>query len=304
MYLGEGGSFSYQFQAGNNEYPVDSGVATTTSDQTRLLGINFTPEDYYAKYAFASGVSWLTPINGLKFSLTGWLTKFSLKGSGEVLPGTVLGSYMNDLDIKDGGVEIETRSAQYTASVEFVKNNLTFIAEYSRNNYDFNSNGGLVEATRKASEYYLSQGELMKGGALGQAYKNARSNELETEGYYGMLNYRFTDWLEAGFYYSVYYADIDDKNGKNNKNNPVRSSAGYKDHDAWLKDACVSLKFDISENWVFKLEGHAMNGAAVLTKDINSEDIIITKGLDIIEDKKLDTDENWFLGAMKLTFSF
>jgi hypothetical protein len=77
----------------------------------------------------------------------------------------------------------------------------------------------------------------------------------------------------------VYYADKDDKNG----------SDFAVDHSAWLKDACLSVRFDLLDNWVLKLEGHQMNGTAVMMNDNNPDDR-----------KK----EDWTLFGAKATFSF
>jgi len=279
IYLGGAGSISYQLQGGNSEFPVDSGVATTTSDQTRLAYLDFEPEDYYPDYSAATGLVWTTPLDGLRFSLTGWLVSFTLKGTTQGLGDLKATPEMN------GQFEMETRSAEWTGSLEYAIGDLVISGEYSRNNYDFWAGGDVFEAMKSST---------------GQAYSptlNAIADgithvELETEGYYGSVSYRFTDWLEVGTYYSVYYADRDDKDGKENEESAVRIAAGYQDHDAWLKDLCLSFRFDINQNWVFKLEGHKMDGAAILMKEIN-----------YVGDK-LQTEDDWYLGAAKLTFSF
>jgi hypothetical protein len=276
IYLGGAGSFSYQLQAGNSEFPVDSGVATTTEDQARLSGIDYEAKAYFPDYSAATAFVWSTPLNGLKLSLTGWIVDFTLKGDATGLKS--LADVVGDPSLEGanlGKVDVETRSIEWTGSVEYVFGDLVFAAEYSRNNYDFKT---------------IAYDNMLKN--IIEASASRGSKELETEGYYASLSYRFTDWLEAGTYYSVYYADIDDKDGELNESDPARVGAGYKDHDAWLKDLCLSFRFDLSPNWVLKLEGHKMDGAAILMKEINSVD------------GKLQTDDDWYLGAAKLTFSF
>lgn len=252
IYLGKAGNFSYQFQGGICEFDVDSGVVTTTKDQLKLKGMDFDIKDSTSHYGAATGLVWSAPVDGLKFSLTGWVVNFTLKGE------TTVGS---DETLK---FEMETKSRQWTGSIQYEIGDFIISGEYSRNYYDFWS-----EADK-----------------IGNFH-----DKLETEGYYGAVSYRFTDWMEIGTYYSVYYADIDDKNGKANKTGS-RKNAGYNDYDSWLKDLCLSVKFDISENWVLKFEGHKMDGAAILMKDINTVN------------NKLQTEEDWYLGAAKLTFSF
>lgn len=284
VYLGKGGSIAYRLQAGHNEFPVDSGVATTTADQSRLMGLEYKASEYFPKYATCGGFLWSTPVEGLKFGVTAWVTKFSLEGDTFALQDMGVISAGDNL----GKVEVETRSEEWTTSIEYNIGKFLFAAEYSRNNYDFKNAGPGFETIAN----------------INPAVESARNADLETEGYYGAVSYRVTDWFEAGMYYSVYYADIDDRDGDKNEagtaaTNP-RKANGYQDHDAWLKDLCLSMRFDITDNWVFKIEGHAMDGAAILTKDINSTTSIVNG----VAHKQLDTEEDWYLGAMKVTFNF
>ncbi|MBW2010925.1 MAG: porin [Deltaproteobacteria bacterium] len=105
----------------------------------------------------------------------------------------------------------------------------------------------------------------------------------ELEGYYVGASYRFTDWFELGTYYSVAYPDATDKDG--NK----RVLLGEKDYSAWSKDLALSSRFDINEYWVFKMEGHWMDGTAYLL-DVDNPDGF--------------PDKNWFMFAAKLSFNF
>lgn len=111
---------------------------------------------------------------------------------------------------------------------------------------------------------------------------NFRSTANKPEAYYFSATYRFTDWLELGSYYSVYYTDDDDKNGDNFK------ARGLDDFRGWQKDFALSARFDINEYWVFKLEGHRIDGAAQVLPQDNPDGL----------------EEDWFLFAAKLTFSF
>jgi hypothetical protein len=100
------------------------------------------------------------------------------------------------------------------------------------------------------------------------------------EYYYGLVTYRFTDWLEMGTSYSISYGDKDDKDGDQ------YAEQGTPRAQAWSKDLAVSARFDLNESWIIKLEGHWMNGLYGVS---NYGD---------------DPDENGFLGAAKVTFSF
>jgi len=64
---------------------------------------------------------------------------------------------------------------------------------------------------------------------------------------------------------------------------------------AWSKDLAVTTRFDVSESWIVKLEGHWLNGLYATTTN---------GGLSTSEDYGDDPAENGFLGAVKVTFSF
>ncbi|MBI5897096.1 MAG: hypothetical protein HZB24_14200 [Desulfobacterales bacterium] len=101
------------------------------------------------------------------------------------------------------------------------------------------------------------------------------------ESYYLSASYRFVDWFTLGAYYSEYYPDKDDKDGDNEAI----------DHNAWEKDLALTLRFDINEYWIFKVEGHAVDGIANVLSVDNADNN------DFSEDR-------WYYGAAKLTFNF
>jgi hypothetical protein len=68
------------------------------------------------------------------------------------------------------------------------------------------------------------------------------------ERYYAMVSYQVAPWFTPGAYYSVYYPNIHQRRG------PA----------AYARDAALSFRYDISENWLLKLEGHWMEGTAAL----------------------------------------
>jgi hypothetical protein len=69
---------------------------------------------------------------------------------------------------------------------------------------------------------------------------------------------------------------------------------GLKKYFRWQKDLCLSARFDVTGNWLFKLEFHAMNGAAFV-KRIHNEGSWENPGR---------IEENWLLFAAKSTFHF
>lgn len=122
-----------------------------------------------------------------------------------------------------------------------------------------------------AAEYWTRKTDVTMGPS---------ESTIEAESYYLMASYRFNDWFTLGAYYSEYYPDKDDKEGDNEAI----------DHRAWEKDLALTLRFDINEYWIAKLEGHSVDGTAnVLTVDNDGNDF---------------SESTWSYIAAKLTFSF
>ena len=99
-------------------------------------------------------------------------------------------------------------------------------------------------------------------------------------GYYGLLTYRLTDWVELGTVYATTYMNKDDKEGDS------YASQGLPRALAWSKDLSLTARFDINEYWIAKLEGHWINGLGGLS------------------DYGDDPSEDGVMVAAKVTFSF
>ncbi len=147
----------------------------------------------------------------------------------------------------------------YTVSAEYTWEDLVVAAEYWNN------------MTKTKSNFYDIP-------ILGDIRDDVRA---EREGYYVSASYRVNEWLELGSYYSMYYADADDHNGDD--------VVGAPDHKAWTEDIALATRFDINEYWTFKMEGHRMNGTAVVVGSDNDDSF---------------PDQRWWLFTAKITFSF
>lgn len=108
------------------------------------------------------------------------------------------------------------------------------------------------------------------------------NDTVDREAYYVSLSYRFTDWLQTGAYYSVFYIDRRDHDGKG------LVAQGSPDYAAWQKDLALSLRFDLSDYWLIKLETHFMDGYALCDYSDNSDGF----------------KQNWMLFAVKTTVNF
>ena len=124
-------------------------------------------------------------------------------------------------------------------------------------------------------EYFISDTEI---DLLGTKTEGTASS------YYGAASYRFTDLFTLGAYYSVKYVDDDDKDG----------DTFDPSHSAWQKDLAMTFRFDLNEYWVFKVEGHWVDGTA---------DLVAIDNLDDNESFN-NTEDSWYYGAAKITFSF
>jgi len=103
-------------------------------------------------------------------------------------------------------------------------------------------------------------------------------------GWYVSNEYRFCSrWSVAGVF-SEFFPDKDDRDGVE------QVAAGELDHHAWQRDYCISLRADINEHWLVKLEFHAMDGSAMV--------------LEGGADASTDEDRYWRMLAAKTTFHF
>jgi hypothetical protein len=85
--------------------------------------------------------------------------------------------------------------------------------------------------------------------------------------------------FEAATYYSV-QTDPENRNARgfvNGTQTEYRPAdqIGDPTYSSWTKDLAVSLRFDINYNWLIKLEGHLVDGTAVLYRiDNRDKDIL------------------------------
>jgi hypothetical protein len=110
-------------------------------------------------------------------------------------------------------------------------------------------------------EYTL--GELLLSSEYSRWHARSESDtptvvpnaEVTNERGYVMASYRVNDWLQPGAYYSVLFPDTRDRHGR----------------EAQQHDLAATLRFDVNEHWLFKLEGHYMVGTAGLSPALNED---------------------------------
>jgi hypothetical protein len=74
-----------------------------------------------------------------------------------------------------------------------------------------------------------------------------------SERWYAMGSYRVSSWFTPGVYYSVLYPNVDNHKGR----------------DMYQHDVAATLRYDINQNWLVKVEGHVMHGTAGLNSALN-----------------------------------
>jgi hypothetical protein len=114
----------------------------------------------------------------------------------------------------------------------------------------------------------------------------ALAPSINLERYYAMTSYQFTTWLQAGGYYSVSYWDRHDKDGTGS----TIGISGANSHSAWQKDLALTVRIDVNPHWLFKLEGHRIDGTTTLWMSDSAS------ASDLVQD--------WALFMVRTTVSF
>jgi hypothetical protein len=73
------------------------------------------------------------------------------------------------------------------------------------------------------------------------------------ERYYVMATYQVAPWLTPGVYYAGLYPNHEEREGREN----------------YRHDVAATLRFDLNDHWLLKLEGHLMRGTAELDPSLN-----------------------------------
>jgi hypothetical protein len=76
---------------------------------------------------------------------------------------------------------------------------------------------------------------------------------VTSESMYVMGSYRVNPWFDPGVYYSLFFPNIDHRRGR----------------AAYQHDVALTLRFDLTANWLLKAEVHYMHGTAGLDAALN-----------------------------------
>jgi hypothetical protein len=70
---------------------------------------------------------------------------------------------------------------------------------------------------------------------------------------YVMASYRAAPWFSPGVYYSILYPNVEHRSGR----------------ERYQYDFAATVRYDLTPNWLVKLEGHVMHGTAALSEELN-----------------------------------
>lgn len=189
-----------------------------------------------ARYVAGGQLFWRPPIEGLRVGGTYLRTSIDFNISlDDSLSSQLVMAGLVDANY-DGKLLISQRPVTlWVASAEYTLDDWLFAAEYSR------------WQTKQQSSIDVP----------GLAFDD------DKERFYGMVTRRLSSYFELGLYYSVSYQDIDNRRG---------SGASYaKPYMAWQKDLAGTLRLDVNEYWLWKLEAHFIDGVADLLPASNPD---------------------------------
>jgi hypothetical protein len=227
-----------------------------------LSGLGFTNVNYVvaensgkSKRAWGGYVEWHPPVSGLR------------------IRGGLQGAEVDFLTTTNYSMFAGPAPVSLTArsSVHFeVPHQFVISGEYSR--------GGLRLTAEHARQ--RTEGLTTISGLPFPVPPNATVAEPIST--YGQAAYRFNDHFQASGYYSVSYADRNDKDGAKLAARGQAASAAYE------KDLAFTLRADVNAHFLVKVEFHDYNGTLILSPVENPNGM----------------EKDWNLFAVKATFHF
>lgn len=128
---------------------------------------------------------------------------------------------------------------------------------------------GRLIISQRPTTFVIGSAEYIRGKWLlaaeyMRAFKRQRSTlpallptfEEDSERFYAMAAYQVAEDIQAGGYYSVTHLDADDRRG----HDPKYAERWH----AFQRDLTLTVRYDVNEHWLWKLEAHLIDGAADL----------------------------------------
>lgn len=256
---GIAGSLEYDVQVGVLSLDAEGGFSRSFEDSLSALKLDVTSMD--SDYLTTMSLIWNTPVDGLRTRIT------SYDVHGMELHGSVSGVLPYDLN-KDGvispgeGLPVKTMDYQvmtirgYIASIEYTYGDFVIAAEYAEGDFS---------------------------GRINLGYGYTERPPFPQTGWYVTAGYRFNPLFSAALTYSDFIPNMYDENGA------MQVANGKNDFQAWLRTWTLSTRFDITSNWLVKLEASYNDGFGAY---------------DPMKNNPSDLDQYWWLFAAKATVRF
>jgi hypothetical protein len=211
--------------AGSLEYQAWLGTLNVPSNALEVTGATLNNVD--TKYVTGAQVFWRPPLEGLRVGAS--VLQTSIDFHVALDPSTVTQLVAAGLVAAtfDGRVVVSQRPDRlWVASAEYQLDDWLFAAEYAR------------------------------------AFKHQQTTiptliptfENTDERFYAMATRRLSPFIEVGAYYSLLTANVDDRHGHTLPEN----------FGGWQRDATATVRFDVNDHWLWKVEAHFIDGTADL----------------------------------------
>src|SRR5690606_36599552 len=196
-----------------------------------VVGVNgATLDGIDTRYITGGQVFWRPPLEGLRVGATYMRTSIDFHLTIE--PATLAALVMAGLlpAGHDGTFDVLQRPNQViVGSAEYIHGDWLFAAEYAR------------------------------------AFRHQRTTlpeilpttDDDSEQFYAMVNRRVSPSHEVGVYYTVYNSNADDRSGSDKTRFPERFYA-------WQRALAATIRYDVNEHRLWKLEAHFIDGVADL----------------------------------------
>jgi hypothetical protein len=220
--------------AGSLEYRLYGGTVFYDTADATATGTNIK-----VPYIFGARLMWQTPIEGLQ--LGGSAQKLRIDAEA-VLPEAQIAQLKMAGQLPadfSGPIKLQLPALLSVASIEYTAHNLLLASEYAR--------------WRVALDSPLAQYTIP---------------EMSSERFYLMAAYHVTSWFTPGLYYAATFSNADDRKGQYP---PAGAPAGTPPlgWGAYQHDLALTLRYDLNQFWLLKLEGHYMHGTAGLSRALN-----------------------------------
>lgn len=220
--------------AGGLEYRLYGGaIFYDTADATSTLS------NVRGPYIFGARLMWQAPVEGLQLGASAQRLRldgdavFSAEQTAQL---QMAGQLPSDFS---GALRFQIPATLGVASIEYSAHDLLLASEYSR---------WWVNLTSSVPSFSVP--------------------ETVSERFYVMSAYHVTPWFTPGVYYSVMFANVDDRKGENPPYGAAPGSPAL-GRGAYQHDLALTLRYDLNAFWLLKLEGHYMHGTAGLSSALN-----------------------------------